>query len=92
MAKVELELISDANMYLFFKKGMRGEISTRYSKANNKYLKSYDPRQELRHIIYLNANNVYGYATSKFLPTGGFKLVDLKNFNLNKYTRLLILI
>ena len=37
MTKVELELISDADMYLFFEKGMRGRvsyISERYSKAN----------------------------------------------------------
>ena len=35
-------------MYIFFEKGTRGGISyicNRYSKANNKYLKSYDPKQ-----------------------------------------------
>ena len=31
-------------------------ISKRYSKANNKYFKSYDPKQELKHIIYLDVN------------------------------------
>ena len=54
MAKVDVELISDAYFYLFFEKGMRGEvsyISKRCSKANNKYLKSYIPKQELNHII-----------------------------------------
>ena len=47
--KVELELISDEDMYLFFEKGMRGGdfyISKRYSKVTNKYLKSYSPKQE----------------------------------------------
>ena len=42
-AKVQFELISDADMYLFPEKGMRGRvsyISKRYSKANKKYLKS----------------------------------------------------
>ena len=46
--KVELELISNAAMYLFFKKGMRVRVSylsIRFSKANNKYLKSYDPKK-----------------------------------------------
>ena len=55
MTKVELELISDAYMYLFFQKGMRGGvsyISNRYSKANNKYLKSYHQKQDSKHIIY----------------------------------------
>ena len=69
MAKVKLELIIDPNMYIFFEKGTRGGISYishRYSKANNKY-------QESNHIIYLDANNLYCYAMSKFLPTNGFK-------------------
>ena len=63
-------------MYKLFKKGTRGGISyisNRYSKANNKYLKSYDLKQVSKHIIYLDANNIYGYAMSKFLPTRGFK-------------------
>ena len=60
ITKVELELIPDPDMHLFFKKGIRGGvsyISTRYSKANNKYLKSYDPKQESSHIMHLKANN-----------------------------------
>ena len=89
MTKMKLELIPDPNTYIFFEKGTRGGISyisNRYSKANNKYLKSYDPKQESKHIIYLDANNLYGYAMSKFLPTSGFKWIDPKEFDLNKYT------
>ena len=70
MAKIKLELITDPDMYIFFEIGTRGGvsyISNRYSKAKNKHLKSYDPRQESKHIIYLDANNLYGYAMSKFL-------------------------
>ena len=89
MKKVELELIPDLRMYIFFEKGTRVEISyiyNRYSKANNKYLKSYDPKQESKHIIYLDANNLHGYAMVKFLPTSEFKWIDPKGFDLNKYT------
>ena len=89
MTKIELELIPDPDMYTFFEKGTRGGISyisNRYSKANNKCLKSYDPKQESKHIIYLDANNLYGYAMSKFLPISGFKWIDHKDFVLNKYT------
>ena len=67
MTKIGLELIPDPDIYIFLKKGRRGGISyisNRYSKANNKYLKSYDPKEESKHIIYLDANNVYGYAMS----------------------------
>ena len=45
MTKVELELIPYPGMYLFFETGMRGSVShiyKRYSKVNNKYLKSDD--------------------------------------------------
>ena len=78
MTKVELELISDADMYSFFKKGMAGRvyhISERF-----KYLKSYDLKQESRNMLYLDANNSYGYAMSKFLPTAIFKWIDPKEF------------
>ena len=75
MTKVELELISDADMYLFVERVIRGGVSyvsKRYSKANNKYLKSYDQKDESKHIIHLGANNLYGYAVPEFLPTGRF--------------------
>ena len=42
-------------MYMFFENGMRGGVSyvpNRYSKAKNKYFKSYDPKQE---------SNIYTY-------------------------------
>ena len=83
ITKVELELISDNNLYLFFEKGIRGDVSNiykRYSSANNKYLNSYDPKQESKHIIFLNSNYLYGYAMFKFLPTSKFKWIVPKNF------------
>ena len=48
ITKEELELISDLGMYIFFEKCMRGRvshISNRYRESNNRYLKSYGPRQ-----------------------------------------------
>ena len=89
MTKIRLELITDPDMYIFFEKGTRGGISyisNRYIKSNNKYLRSYDPKQESKHNIYLDPNNLYGYAMSKFLPTSGFKWIDPKEFDLNKNT------
>ena len=88
MTKIELELIPDPDMYIFLEKSTRGRIfyiSNRYSKANDKYSKTYDTKQESKHI-YLDANNLYGFAMSKFFPTSGFKQIDPKEFDLNKYT------
>ena len=89
MKKSKLELISDPGMYILFEKDMIDGvpcISNRYSKASNKYLKSYDPKQESKYIIYFDANNLYGYAMSKFLPTNGLIWIDRKEFDLNKYS------
>ena len=63
MRKVELELITYPDMYMLFEKGTRGGIFyifNRYSRANNKYLKSYDPKKESKYIIHIDANNLYG--------------------------------
>ena len=54
ITKVKLQLISNSDMYIFFEKDMRegvSYISNRYSKANNKHLKSYNSKQESKHII-----------------------------------------
>ena len=70
-------------MCLFFEKGMRAGvlfIFKRYSKANNKYLQSYDPKQESKHFTYLDANNLYGYGMPKFLSTDRFKWVHPEDF------------
>ena len=89
MTKIELEFIPDPDVYIFIKKCTRGGvsyISNRYSKANNKYLKFYDPKQESKHIIYLDANNLYGNAMFKYLLGSGFKWIVTKEFDSNKYT------
>ena len=73
---IKLELLTDCNMYLFIEKGMRGGISTemqRYAKANNPYLHDYDPDKETSYILYLDANNLYGWAMSQPLPVGNFR-------------------
>ena len=85
MTKVELELISGDGMYLFFEGGGISYISKKYSKVNNKHLKSCDPQQQTNYI-YLDLNNLHAYNMSKFLPTDIFKWIDPKMFNLEKYT------
>ena len=60
----------------FIEKGMRGGISyiaNRYGKANNKYMREYNKKAPSKYIMYLDANNLYGWAMSEYLPTGAFK-------------------
>ena len=73
---VKLELITDVDMLLMIEKGIRGGICHsvyRHAKANNKYMKIYDKNNESSYIIYMDANNLYGYAMSKKLPVDGFE-------------------
>ena len=92
MTDIKLELMVDIDMFQFIEKGMRGGISyvaNRYSKANNKYMKNYDEKAPSKYIMYLDANNLYGWAMSQALPTGGFKWLSpkqIEKINLGKYT------
>ena len=84
MTDIKLELMTDIDMYQFIEKGMRGGISfiaNRYSKANNKYMKDYDEKTPSKYIMYLDANNLYGFAMSQYLPTGGFRWMSEKQIN-----------
>ncbi len=76
--KIELESLTDINMHLMVEKGIRGGIcmpSKRYAKANNKYMKEYDPNLPISFITYLDANNLYGWAMIQPLPTGGYQWI-----------------
>ena len=76
MTGVNLELLTDHDMHLFVERGIRGGISMvskRYAKANNPLLMDYDKSKPNNYIMYLDANNLYGWAMSKPLPKSGFK-------------------
>ena len=67
-------------MLMMFEQGIRGgisHISKRYASANNKYMKDFDESKPSTFIQYLDANNLYGWAMSQKLPTGGFKWIDV---------------
>ena len=73
---VELELFTNIDMLLMVGKGIRGRMSQaihRYAKANNKYMKNYNKNIKSSYLIYLDANNLYGWAISQKLPENGFE-------------------
>ena len=86
MTGVKLQKILDIDMHLFIQKGIKRKnflhsyIAKRYSKANNKCIKNYDPPKPSKYISCLDMNNLFGWAMSGYLPYGGFKW--LKNYKL----------
>ena len=86
----QLQLLVDYDMLIMFERGIRGginHISKRYAKANNPYMKTYDSKKPTKYIQYLDANNLYGWAMSRPLPTHGFKWV--KNITKEKVLEIL---
>ena len=76
---VSLDLLTDQDMFMFVEDGIRGGISMithRYAKANHPDLEDigyYDKNNPLCNLLYLDANNLYGWAMMQHLPVGDFK-------------------
>ena len=64
VTKVKLDLISDVDMYLFLFLIFLKDTA----KANNKYLKSCDPKKPTKYITCLRKNNLYNHPMSESLP------------------------
>ena len=92
--EVELDLITDIDMYQMVEKGMRGGISNishRFASANHPSMDNYDSTQKVRTLTYQDANALYSWAMSQLLPLKGFKWVNPNNIdymNIPKNSRL----
>ena len=81
MTKINLELLSDVDKLLMIEKGIRGGISiisNRYGKANNKYMSDFNKSELSKYLMYVDANNLYGWAMSQKLPVHSFKWMSNK--------------
>ena len=48
--------------------------SKRYANSNNKYEADYDPTKQSSNLMFLDANNLYGWAMSQSLPYDDVKI------------------
>ena len=93
--EVKLELLTDYQMLLMIKEGIRAgmcQSTHKCAKANNNYIKNYDKKIESSYLTYLDASNLYVWTMSQKLSVNEFMwdkyLSDftedfLKNYNEN---------
>ena len=73
---IKLVLLTSFNILLMAEIEISGGISHaihRYAEANNKYMKNYNKNKDSPYLMYLDENNLYGWAMSQKLPVDGFK-------------------
>ncbi|CAI2189485.1 4747_t:CDS:2 [Funneliformis geosporum] len=58
-------------------RGWNSMPSSRLETANFLEMKGYNKRKSKKWLLYLDANNLYGWAMSQYLPTGRFWWLDL---------------
>ena len=91
MTGVKIELFTDMAMHDFIEKAKHSGISIagqRYFKANNpKIGKAFNPSKPTTWILYVDTNNLYGWAMSQFLPIGGYKWEYSQNYLLENSTK-----
>ena len=67
MSRVDLQLITDVDMYHFVENSGISMISTRHAQANSpSILDTYDSSLPNQNLIYLDANNLYGLTMSQY--------------------------
>ena len=86
LTNINLELISDPEMFKMIDSALRGGIcmiTKRYAKANNPLLPAalYDPTKPSNYIMYLDANNLYGWAMVQPIAFGGFRWMEEDEFS-----------
>ena len=77
LTNIKLDFIKDNELLLLLENNIRGVIS---SVMGDRHLQSDENKQ----ILYIDANNLYGWAImSQYLPTGEFEILPLNPCNYN---------
>ena len=69
LTKIKLDFIKDKQLLLLLENNIRGGIS---SVMGPRFIES----NENTKLLYIDANNLYGWAMSQYLPTGDFKKIQ----------------
>ena len=87
VTEVELELITDPNIYLMIESGIHSRLSyvaQRHTIANFPAMHDYRPDLLTSHLLYLDCNSLYTTCQTYLLPVGGlhfFSYEELATFN-----------
>ena len=93
MSEIELELISDYDVYLFVEKSMKGGtsyIAEKINKADNKNMRSYVNSKPRKYIAYLDGSNSYFSTMSQYLLFNwfkGFSHKEIYKFDVNSISK-----
>jgi hypothetical protein len=74
-----IELLTDIDIVNFFETVTSGgvcQVSKRYSRANNKYMKNYNKNLQSKYIYYTDVNNLYGTAMCMNMPISNFEWLN----------------
>ena len=84
LTKIRLNLFTDVNMYNFITNAIRGGLTNsmkKYARANNRFMKDFDPEKEVSYIHYLDFVNLYGHCLMQPLPVGDFRWLQDKEID-----------
>ena len=76
LTNIKLDIIHSKELLLLLEKNIRGGIS---SVMGDRHVQSDENKQ----ILYIDANNLYGWAMSQYLPTGEFEKLHFPNTECN---------
>jgi hypothetical protein len=79
ISKIEIQLLQDIDMVLFFEKGLRGgicQVSCKHAVSNSPYSENFDPNRDTKEILNVDANGLYASAMTSPLPYGDFKWIE----------------
>ena len=92
LTKVKLQLVDDPDMYLMVESGIQDGISmitTKHTVVNNPLIEDFDASNPTNYLMYLDVNNLFGWAMSQKLPQKEFEWMTEQlhqNFDVNSIT------